>query len=98
MFFAEMVKKNLTMTDFISPDFTFTSASIARKIYQLNSDAYDPKNKSMQRVTLARDGRYGGILGQAAVLMATANGVDTQPVVRGVWVLENVLGDPPPPP
>jgi hypothetical protein len=98
MFFAEMVKKNLTMTDFVSPDFTFTSASIARKIYQLNADAYDPKNKSMQRVTLARDGRYGGILGQAAVLMATANGVDTQPVVRGVWVLENVLGDPPPPP
>ncbi|MCP4512105.1 MAG: DUF1588 domain-containing protein [Fuerstiella sp.] len=98
MFFAEMVKKNLPMTDFVSPDFTFTTAGIARKIYQLNDDAYDPKNKSMQRVTLPRDGRYGGILGQAAVLMATANGVDTQPVVRGVWVLENVLGDPPPPP
>ena len=98
MFFAEIVKKNLPMTNFISPDFTFTSASIAKKIYQLNDDAYDPKNKSMQRVTLAREGRYGGILGQAAVLMATANGVDTQPVVRGVWVLENVLGDPPPPP
>jgi hypothetical protein len=30
--------------------------------------------------------------------MATANGVDTQPVLRGVWVLENILGAPPPPP
>ena len=98
MFFAEMVKQNLPMTDFVSPDFTFTSAGIAKNIYGLNTDAYDPKNKSMQRVTLPRDGRYGGILGQAAVLMATANGVDTQPVVRGVWVLENILGDPPPPP
>ena len=33
-----------------------------------------------------------------AVLMATANGVDTQPVLRGVWVLENILGNPPPDP
>ena len=40
----------------------------------------------------------GGVLGQSAVMMATANGVDTQPVVRGVWVLENILGMPPPPP
>ncbi len=31
-------------------------------------------------------------------MMATANGVDTQPVMRGVWLLENVLGDPVPEP
>ncbi|MEM7013891.1 MAG: DUF1588 domain-containing protein [Verrucomicrobiota bacterium] len=46
---------------------------------------------------LPPDFRNGGILGQASVMMATANGVDTQPVLRGVWLLENVLGSPPPP-
>jgi hypothetical protein len=37
-------------------------------------------------------------LGQASVLTVTANGIDTSPVVRGVWLLENILGTPPSPP
>ena len=97
-FFVEMLNKNRPMTDFIAPDFAHTSASIGQKIYGLNSKLFKPKNKALQRVAIDRNGRHGGLLGQAGILMATANGVDTQPVVRGVWVLENILGDPPPPP
>ncbi len=96
-FFVEMLRENRPMTDFIDPDFTFTSARIAKNIYGIE-DGYNPKKKDLQRLSLKRGGRYGGLLGQASVLMATANGVDTQPVVRGVWVLENIIGDPPPPP
>jgi hypothetical protein len=44
------------------------------------------------------DPRRGGLLGQASVLTLTANGVDTSPVIRGVWILENLLGAPPAPP
>jgi hypothetical protein len=44
------------------------------------------------------DARRGGVLGQASVLTLTANGVDTSPVIRGVWLLENILGAPPAPP
>ncbi|MDF1813121.1 MAG: DUF1592 domain-containing protein [Verrucomicrobiales bacterium] len=44
------------------------------------------------------DPRRGGLLGQAALLTLTANGVDTSPVIRGVWLLENILGTPPSPP
>jgi hypothetical protein len=44
------------------------------------------------------DRRRGGLLGQASVLTLTANGVDTNPVIRGAWVLENILGAPPSPP
>jgi hypothetical protein len=42
----------------------------------------------------------GGLLGQASILTLTANGVDTSPVIRGIWVLESLLGTPPsePPP
>jgi hypothetical protein len=59
----------------------------------------DGKAKAaFRKIKIERGGRYGGLLGQAAILMATANGVDTQPVIRGVWVLENILGTPPPPP
>ena len=96
--FFEMLKENRPMTDFIDPDFTWTSGSIAKKIYGLTTGFDKKKNESLHRVKLNRGGRYGGVLGNAAVMMATANGVDTQPVVRGVWVLENILGTPPPPP
>ena len=44
------------------------------------------------------DRRRGGVLGQASVLTLTANGVDSSPVVRGAWVLDNILGAPPSPP
>lgn len=97
-FFFEMLNENRPMTDFIDPDFTWTSARIAKNIYGLK-DGYDKKKPTtLHRVSMPRGGRHGGVLGQAAVMMATANGVDTQPVLRGVWVLENILGTPPPPP
>src|SRR6218665_809207 len=51
----------------------------------------------MERLPIQRGGVRGGLLGQSAILMATANGVDTQPVLRGVWVLERILGIPLPP-
>ncbi len=44
------------------------------------------------------DKRRGGLLGQASVLTLTANGIDTNPVIRGSWVLEHILGAPPAPP
>ena len=48
----------------------------------------------MQRIPLKRGQIKGGLLSQSAVMLTTANGVDTQPVLRGVWVLENILGSP----
>ena len=97
MFFAAMLKENRPMTDFIDPDFTYTTDAVGKKIYGITKGLKKGRG-AMQRVSLPRGGRHGGILGQAGVMMATANGVDTEIVRRGVWVLENVLGDPPPPP
>ncbi|MEO1524740.1 MAG: DUF1588 domain-containing protein [Planctomycetota bacterium] len=96
--FHEMLKANLPMTDFIDPDFTFTSTQFAKKVYGLKKGFDGKKQNTTHRVSLPRGGRHGGLLGCSAVLTATANGVDTQPVLRGVWVLENILGTPPPPP
>lgn len=50
-----------------------------------------------RRVTFD-DARRGGLLGQASIMTVSANGIETSPVVRGVWLLENILGTPTPPP
>ncbi|MEO2026581.1 MAG: DUF1592 domain-containing protein [Fuerstiella sp.] len=53
-----------------------------------------------RKVLLTPDSHRGGLLGHASILTATSNGVETQPVMRGIWVLKNLLGTPPnaPPP
>lgn len=105
-FFTEILTKNLPMTDFIDPDFTFASIAFVQRNYGFTPKTSSNKKgknnaaskRKLQRLKIARGGRYGGLLGQSAILTATANGVDTQPVIRGVWVLENILGIPTPKP
>ncbi|MGB1129835.1 MAG: DUF1588 domain-containing protein [Haloferula sp.] len=103
-FFAEMIRGNRPMRDFIDPDFTYTSPYFARDVYGVAVKGFSKgktasaQGRKLRRIPVERGGRAGGLLGQSAVMMATANGVDTQPVLRGVWVLENLLGASPPPP
>lgn len=93
MFIAEILRRNLPLRTFIDPDFTYLNKRSAM-LYGINYQNGD----TIKRVALKRGGRHGGILGQASIMMATANGVDTQPVLRGVWMLENIFGEAPPPP
>ena len=100
-FFSGILRSNRPMTDFIDPDFTFTTPAFAERIYQIEGAKKKAKKGSaskFQRIALERGSRYGGLLGMSAVMTTTANGVDTQPVLRGVWVLENILGMPVPEP
>ena len=92
LFTRHLIKENLSITNFIDSDFAFVNRPLA-KLYGLEP----PEGASFQRVALA-DPRRGGLLGQASVLTVTANGIDTSPVIRGVWMLENILGTPPSPP
>ena len=92
LFFAEILRDNLPIETFIDPGFSYRSERLNR-IY-----GDDLKGNEMRRVSFERGGRDGGILSMASVMMATANGVDTHPVLRGVWLLENVFGTPTPEP
>ncbi len=92
LFFTEILKENLPVEQFIKPDFTFLNKRMADEVYLHKN--FKGKGEKLVRVDLKSNSLHGGLLGQASVMMATANGVDTQPVVRGVWVLENILGDP----
>lgn len=101
-FFSVMLDENRPIRDFIDPDFVFTSPLAASRIYGLK--ALDPKifaqhQNQPKRIPLTTKHPNRGLLGMAAVMMATANGVDTEPVHRGVWALDVLLGrDIPPPP
>ncbi len=92
LFTRYLIDENLDIANFLDSDFTFVNKNLA-KLYGITP----PGGSGFQRVAIT-DRRRGGLLGQASVLTVTANGIDTSPVVRGVWLLENVLGTPPTPP
>ena len=58
----------------------------------------DIKGTRFRRVTLPQGSRRGGLLGQGSILTVTSYPDRTSPVVRGKWILENLLGTPPPSP
>lgn len=100
LLFQTVLKENRPVSDLIDPDFTFTNTVVAKQIYQLDPPASEKgdTDPTLVRMTLPRGGRRGGFLSMPGTMMATANGVDTLPVARGKWVLENILNDPTPPP
>ena len=95
LFFASMISENQSVVRFLDSDYTFLNEPLA-KVYGLGQPVKGPK---MRRVKLTNPNR-GGILGMPATLATTSFPNRTSPVLRGVWVLERVLGDrvPPPPP
>jgi hypothetical protein len=92
LFTRHLIDENLSVVNFLDSDFTYVNKPLAR-LYGIEP----PSGSGFELVTL-HGGRRGGLLGQGSVLMVTANGIDTSPVVRGVWLLENILGTPPSPP
>jgi len=97
LFFREMLKENLPVTQFLHADYTFVDKKLA-KLYDLPEQKTLRLADGFQKVSLVGDMHRGGLLGMAAVLTVSANGVETSPVIRGVWVSENILGVKPPPP
>ena len=92
MFFRHMVDRNRPLDEFLNADYTFLNRELA-----LHYGIDGVEGNELRRVSLAT-GQRGGILGHGAFLTASANGVDTSPVVRGIYVLEKLLGYTPPPP
>ena len=92
-FFEEILTNNQSILDFIDSDFALINQRLAQH-YGI-PDVLGPK---FQRVALRPEGGRGGLLTQGGVLAMTSNGIDSNPLRRGVWLLENLLNDPPPPP
>jgi hypothetical protein len=94
-FFRHLMTENLPISNFIDSDFTIINADLGRHYGIPNAVT---TSAQFQKVALTGPRHRGGLLGQTSVLTASANGVDTSPVVRGIWILENLLGTPPSPP
>lgn len=93
-FFHAIFRDDRPLTDLLHADYTFVNERLARH-YGIEGVT----GAEMQRVSLA-DGRRGGIVTQASVLTASSYPLRTSPVLRGRFVLEELLGSrvPPPPP
>ena len=95
LLFQEILRKNLKLTTFIDSDFTYLNERLAT-IYGMEQTV---RGEQMRRVTLT-DSNRGGILTMPGILANSSFPNRTSPVNRGVWVLEQILGEyvPPPPP
>jgi hypothetical protein len=93
LFFEEVLKKDLPLTNFVSSDFTMLNGRLARHYGIAGVEGH-----AFRKVSLPKDSHRGGVMTMASVLKVTANGTYTSPVNRGAWVLDRIVGKPPPPP
>jgi hypothetical protein len=95
MFFASIMHEDRSVDDLIECNYTFLNEKLAN-FYGLTN--LHVTGTEMQRVTLPPDSNRGGVLTEGTVLVITSNPDRTSPVKRGVFVLNNILGTPAPPP
>jgi hypothetical protein len=93
LFFDEVLRHDLSLTNFVASDFTMLNGRLARH-YGISA----PAGWEFHKTALPADSHRGGVLTMASVLKVTANGTTTSPVMRGAWVMDRILGTPPPPP
>ncbi len=109
LFIDAIIREDRSILDLIDADFTFVNRPLARH-YGLEAAMSKPpgpdprrrrsdRNRELdfERITLT-DKQRGGLLTQASILTVTSNPTRTSPVKRGRWILEQILGAPPPPP
>ena len=94
-FFQHLIAADRSVVNLVDSDFVLINDRLA-KHYGIDG----VQGAHFRKVDLPADSVRGGVLTQASVLKVTANGTTTSPVVRGVWVLERIMGTPsnPPPP
>jgi mono/diheme cytochrome c family protein len=93
LFFESILREDRSALDLLRASYTFLNERLARHygIPGIYGDRF-------RRVTLDADSARGGLLRQGSVLMVTSYATRTSPVLRGKWILGNLLGVPPPPP
>jgi hypothetical protein len=93
LFFESVLRENRSVLDLLRADYTFVNERLARH-YGI-PHVYGSR---FRRLTLDEGDERGGLLRQGSILMVTSYATRTSPVIRGKWILENLLGVPPPPP
>ena len=94
-FFREILHRDLKVDNFLDSDWAMLNENMAT-LYGLKKD--DVIGPEFRKVTLRPEDRRGGLLGQSSFACLTSNGSETQPILRGVWILTNLLNQPLEPP
>ena len=93
LLFGTIVREDRSLMDLLDADFTFVDERLAR-----HYGMPDIRGSYFRRVTLDQNSPRRGLLGQGSMLTVTSTATRTSPVQRGKWILENLLGAPPPQP
>jgi len=91
LFFSSIIEEDRSVLDLIDADYTFVNERLAQH-YGMKGVA----GSRFRRVPVPEERR--GLLGQGSVLTVNSYATRTSPVLRGKWILSNLLGTPPPPP
>ena len=92
-FFTDLLQQNGSILNLLDSDYSFLNGTLAQ-----HYGVEGLTGEEFRKVRFEPEHHRGGLLGQGSILTLTANGIETSPVVRGVWVMENILGTPPSPP
>jgi hypothetical protein len=93
LFVRNLIQENRSILDLLRADYTFLDERLARH-YGIEGVT----GPGFRRVTLPPGTHRGGLLTHGSILMLTSHTTKTSPVLRGKWILENLLNSPPPPP
>ncbi len=93
LFFESIMKEDRDVMDLVDANYTFLNDKLAR-YYGIEG----VEGKEFRRVQLPPDSPRGGVITMGGVLLATSTPTRTSPVIRGKWILEQILGTPPPAP
>ena len=93
LFFESIMRENRSVLDLLSANYTFVNERLAKHYGVPN--VYD---SYFRRVTFDAKSPRGGLLGQGSILTLTSYADRTSPVIRGKWILTNIVGLPPPSP
>lgn len=96
LFMRDLIKGNASALEFLRADYSFVNRDLA-KLYGVADQVPVDEAAKFHRIQFRNKDR-GGLLGHASVLTVSANGIETSPVIRGIWLMETILGTPVPPP
>jgi mono/diheme cytochrome c family protein len=93
LFLDSILRENRSVLELLTANYSFVNERLAKHYGIPNI-----RGAEFQRVTFPKDSPRGGLLGQGGILLLTSYSTRTSPVLRGKYVLENLLASPPPPP
>lgn len=92
-FLRKLIRDNLPIENLVKSDFAMLNERLAQ-----HYGIAGVEGPAIRAVPQSADSLRGGLLSQASVLKVSANGTNTSPVIRGVWVMQRIVGKPPQPP